>query len=147
MSKNERFFLLLGSSVLWGALVVPSTTAGMLAVIGAHTAHFGEEFGALLPWVFLFTAVPAVLLSTFGGFWLGAVGATCVNWYRLAGHGLLAGAVLSLPFSVFGLIGSATGGAGSVWRFLLTSTVIGAANGLAYALVFQRLFLRSIVAD
>jgi hypothetical protein len=141
MSKNERFLSVMASSVVWGALVVPMSTTAMLVLVGKKITNFGGSFSALLPWVFLSTTVPAVLLSVFGGFWLGAVGATCVSSLRLAAHGLMIGALLSLPYSVFGLMGAANSAAESLWPFLWGSTIVGAVNGTSYAMTFRRLLL------
>ena len=146
MTKNERFTRLLVCSVIWGALVVPLTSAALLVALDSHRDSVDSELRAVLPWSFLFEAVPATLLSVLGGVWLGAVGVNTRRSVHLAMHGLCAGAVLSFPFCIFGLLGSGHGTGGDVGSFVLFTVLVGAANGLAYALVFRRFFLHATLS-
>ncbi len=136
---------LLVCSVMWGGLVVPLTSAALLVALGTNRDGVGREFVALVPWTFLFTVVPGTLLSVLGGVWLGAVGVSSRRSVHLAIHGICAGAVLSLPFCIFGLLGSGHGTGGDVGGFVLFTLLVGAANGLAYSLVFRRFFLDATI--
>ena len=137
MSK-KRFLPLLGCSLLWGALVIPLSSAALQVALETHRDSFGREFLAILPWAFVLLALPGTVLSFLGGVWIESVGAATHRTIDLATHGLLAGALLSLPFFIFGLLGTAKGSGNEVVSFFLLTLVFGAANGVAYALVFRR---------
>ena len=138
MSENKRFLRLLGCSLLWGTVVVPLTSAVLTVALTTNGNSFGHQFGAILPWVFVLTAVPGAVLTFLGAVWISWVATATHRTRDLAVHGLLTGAVLSLPFFIFGLLGTGQGHGGELFNFLWLTLFIGAANGVAYALIFRR---------
>ncbi len=139
--RTTRFMFIALSAVCFGGGGVPVLIT-LLLRIGDKTTHALDQFGQTLFWVFLFTALPSVLLSLSGAIWLAIIARRCSSIVRLIGHGLITGAVLAIPFVMFVVVVDSTRTPLSM-RALMLFLGIGALSGATYAGLFHSVLLPS----
>jgi hypothetical protein len=140
LSRTGRFAAILATSAVFGGVFVPFVGTGLLVILRGRGQALHDSFGTLLPWVFITTVVPSVLLAVLGGIWLGAVGPRCRNRLYLGFQGAFTGAVLSVPFLALALATdhSATS---RVAGFASFAMLVGCVSGLLYAVAFYSLLV------